>query len=169
MSIELTFGGSDKALLERIRAKGAQIVRSVLREMDIDMLKLQAHIVRDKLSGQVLKRGPNTPGHSGGTLAASIRKGETELVGTEIVGQVLGAGGDAWYGRLHEFGTTSSYEIVAINKKALRFFIDGRAIIRRSVMHPPIKERSFMRSSLEDMRSQIIEDLQNAAARGLNE
>jgi hypothetical protein len=151
--------------LSSVRERGSVITAAIVRAMYLDLLKLQRHIVADKLSGQVLNRGPNRPGHSGGELARSIRIVEPTLAGDNVVGQVLGAGGTAWYGVVHEYGGTRSYDIYPVNAKALLFQINGENIFRKHVLHPPLPERSFMRSALADMSEQIVADLQEAASK----
>ena len=47
-----------------------------------------------------------------------------------------------------------------MNKKALAFMLGGKQVFARRVQHPPIQERSFMRSSLEEMRPGIIAGLE---------
>lgn len=153
---------SDQAVLAHLEAKLPKILQALTDKLTVDMAKLQAHVVGDKLSGQVLQ-------HRTGKLAASIIAGEAELAGDKITGSVSGAGGPAFYGRFHEYGTTNAYTIVPTNKKALAFMLGGKQVIVRSVLHPPIQERSFMRSSLADLRDQIVADLQAAFEEGAHE
>ena len=41
--------------------------------------------------------------------------------------------------------------------------VGGKLVFARRVNHPPAKERLFLRSSLDDMRDQIITRLSSAA------
>src|SRR5260370_41616619 len=98
---------------------------------------LQAKIVNQKLQGAVLA-------HRSGKLAGSVRV--VEAVPAEVMrGYVTAGGSVAYYARYHEYGTQDSYTIVPINKKALAFMLDGKLLILRSVLNPPIKEKRFMR------------------------
>lgn len=147
--------------VSEIRARTSQILQAVRLKMNGLMIALQAHIVGDKLSGQVLK-------HRSGKLANSIRVNTAEIAGETVTASVQGAGGPAFYGRLHEFGTSNSYRIVPVNKKALSFLLDGKQVIVRSVIHPPIKERSFMRTSFAEMQGRIVEGVRQAFLGSVN-
>jgi hypothetical protein len=155
--LSLSFGGTDKQVLESLRLKFPRILEALRVKMDALNIALQAKIVGQKLSGQVLQ-------HRTGKLGNSIRVIPAKIQGqSSIIGSVEGAGGPAFYGRFHEFGTSRSYTIVPVNKKALAFALGGgKELIVKSVLHPPIKERSFLRSSQKEMQAQIISGLQDA-------
>ena len=122
------------------------------RELSRDV----ANLVRRKLSGEVLNVVT-------GNLRRSIFE-DVEDMGTAVFGRVYGAG-DVPYGAIHEFGgMTNAHEIVARNAKALHFILNGEDVYRRRVMHPGARmpERSFMRSSLADMRAEIEDRLRAA-------
>jgi len=125
------------------------------RELSRDV----ANLVRRKLTGEVLNVRT-------GNLRRSIFEDVQDL-GTAVFGRVYGAA-DVPYGTIHEFGgSTNAHEIVARNAKVLHFIMGGEDVYRRRVMHPGAKmpERSFMRSSLTDMRTEI-EDRLRAAVLG---
>jgi hypothetical protein len=151
MSIRITFSGDDRvqALLQR---KRQQIFRALELKINSLMLRLQAKIQGEKLSGQVLKQRT-------GTLKRSIEVIPVEQKGDALAGGVRGGGGPAFYGRFHEYGTSNSYTIVPVNKKALAFIMGGKQVIVKKVVHPPFPERSFMRSSLEEMNDEIVTEL----------
>jgi hypothetical protein len=189
--IRITFGGSDQRFLARVREKGPQVEAALTKALDVLMLKLQRHIVADKLSGQVLAQ-------RSGKLAASVNKEPTERRGDQIIGRVSAAAGPAFYGRIQEMGGTRAYTITPVNKKALAFFPSGSlgggggisplakseisglykhgalrtnkfgkfnsygGVVVKSVQHPPLPARPFMRPSLEDMRGEIVARLQEA-------
>lgn len=151
--ITLTFGGSDERLVASWQERVGRVAPAVVRALNTLHTQLQSYIVSEKLSGQVLQ-------HRTGKLAGSIRVALAETSGDRVVGSVQGAGGVAPYGRYHEYGTTSEYEIVPTRAKALAFQIGGSTVFARRVQHPPIQERSFMRTGLQDMKPQIVEGLQ---------
>jgi len=188
MTVKIEFGGSDKKVAAWLSGKGPVFIYALATRLNILMLQLQSHIVRDKLSGQVLHRRT-------GKLAGSIIAYPAEASGTMLIARVEGAGGPAWYGRVHEFGGDHDYDIFPVNKKALAFFpqgygqvTGGRQILRgmnqrtnlsrhmkaivqfgeaggvvvRSVHHPALPARPFMRPSAVEMRPQIVRDLQSA-------
>lgn len=155
-------GGSDARTVESVRAKLPKILDALEVKMNELHARLQQKIQTEKLSGQVLH-------HRTGKLINSIRMIPAETTGAQLVGYVEGAGGPAWYGRLHETGTGNSYEIVPVGKKALAFLVQGKQVIVRRVRHGPIQERSFMRTSLEEMQPTIVSEMQEAVARAIEE
>jgi len=129
----------------------ADKVRGILKvAMEREWFALQAHVVQDKLSGQVLRRRT-------GVLASSINVGgadsATEFLEspTELVGRV---GTKVWYGRIHEFGGT--FEVKEHSRT-----VDGResTVKAHTVTFP---ERSFLRSGLVDRTSSIRDSIQSA-------
>jgi hypothetical protein len=160
--LKISFDGTDAQLMTYLRSRMG-VVREALRvKMTGLMIMLQAHIVGEKLSGQMLQ-------HRTGKLIDSVRLNPDPAVAseTEVEGGVQAGGGPAWYARpLHD--GTGPYEIVAKNKKALMFVLDGKTIFCKRVMHPGLKARPFMTSSLDEMRGTITEGLQEAANEGLS-
>lgn len=142
-------------VVSEIQRRKPTILEAVRLKMDGLNIALQSHIVADKLSGQVLH-------HRSGKLANSVRVNPAKIDGDTISGSVEAAGGPAGYGKLHEYGTDKPYRIVPINKKALAFLLDGKQVIVKSVLHPPIKERSFARSSFAEMQDSIVTGIQAA-------
>jgi hypothetical protein len=151
--LKLSFNNSDARVAASIRAKGPQIVQAVLRRMNVLMLELQAKIVGQKLQGQVLA-------HRTGKRAARIRVVPAVVEGTSVIGEVQGAGGPAFYGRVHEFGGT--FSIPAHERKLggikdkMKARMAGGMVRAHSAVFP---QRSFMRTSLEEMRGRIFEGL----------
>ena len=154
--------GSDTRVVAMLRAKAPLLIERLSAKLNLIMYKLKAHIVGDKLSGQVLNA-------RSGTLRGSIRVNEATDSGETLSASVEGGGGPALYGRFHEFGTSNAYEIVPVNKKALAFEMGGQKIVVRSVMHPPIAERSFMRTGFEDIRPTILPTLREGIHEALKE
>ncbi len=140
------------ATIRGLLPKITEAIRKRLDELDA---KLQRKIQTEKLSGQVLH-------HRTGKLINSIRMIPAKVAGPKVAGYVEGGGGPAWYGKIHEYGTDRAYEIVPVNKKALAFMLNGKQVFATKVQHPAFQERSFMRSSLAEMKDQIHADLQDA-------
>jgi hypothetical protein len=147
----------DNGFTEFLRSRMPTVQAAIARALYGQMLNLQRHIVGDKLSGQVLH-------HRTGKLIDSIRLDPPQPVvePDQITAGVVGGGSLAPYGIIHEYGTDSSYEIVPTVKKALAFMVDGQQVIVRRVTHPPFPERSFMRSSFDDLRQTIIDGVQGS-------
>ncbi len=175
--IRLSFNGSDQVVYDWLMTKRPRLLEAIRVELDAQDIALQGHIVGDKLQGQVLH-------HRSGKLGASIRVVSAVIEGNMVSGGVEGAGGPAWYGRVHEYGGT--YSIAATTRrqgrgasgKVLRLLTRGGAVRSsiRSISTKPVKahertfpERSFMRSSLEDFRQQIIDAVQNKVTEVLAE
>ncbi|MBF6560539.1 MAG: HK97 gp10 family phage protein [Candidatus Binataceae bacterium] len=147
----------DRALIARLDAIPTRERHELARAVTKLALKLQRKVQR-KLSGQVLKVRT-------GTLRSSINT-ETRTSESEVTATV---GTNVKYGRFQEFGVSHAWLIEARNARSLRFEIGGRTIFRRSVRHPPLPERSFLRSALAEMRPQIEAGLTAAVDAALKE
>lgn len=104
--------------MEAFRRQADIIVGRLLRQLMLSMIKLQAYIVTEKMSGQVLR-------HITGKAAGSIRVEEVVVSGNTLTGSVVGGGGPAFYLNIQEKGGTREYEIKPVHKKALAFFPSG--------------------------------------------
>ena len=117
-----------------------------------------ADLVKNKLSGAVL----NT---SSGALRDSIAAGVT--ADSDGVVASVGSEGDVKYAAIQEYGgKTSAHEILPVKGDVLAFVAgDGQHFARR-IEHPGsvIPERSYLRSSLEDMKDEILAALASTAA-----
>ena len=88
-----------------------------------------------------------------------------------VIGKVAQSG-DVKYGGIHEFGgRTPAHVIEAKKAAALHFVMGGKDVFAKRVNHPgsQMPERSFMRSSLRDLRDEIIDRLQAAVKRGMEQ
>jgi phage gpG-like protein len=117
-----------------------------------------ADLVKNKLSGAVL----NT---SSGALRDSIAANVT--ADSDSVLASVGSEGDVKYAAIQEYGgKTSAHEILPVKGDVLAFVAgDGQHFARR-IEHPGsmIPERSYLRSSLEDMKDEILAALASTAA-----
>lgn len=150
----------DKEVVAHLMAFPPSLREELKREVSKQTLLLKAHVVEQKLSGQVLKRRT-------GTLAGSIGVELSDTAGG-VIGRVGTLNKAVKYARLHEYGgRTEPHEIVA-KGKALRFQLaNGAILFRKSVMHPGSRmpERSFLRSSLSERRSSIQTGMDSAVTR----
>lgn len=130
------------AMPERVRARLQYTVNLLA-------IKLQTHVRADKLMGQVLHRRT-------GALGRSIQQTVTSTA-TSVTGKVYSSG-DVTYGRIHEYGAVFQRRVT----KAW-----GRDVKnpRDVTFHYP--ERSFMRSSLQDMRDEIVQKMKEAVSEGM--
>jgi hypothetical protein len=104
---------------------------------------VQTDVIQNKLHGQVLNQ--RTGNLARNTIALPVEDSGDIVVGT------VGVGSTAWYGKVHEFGTTDSYDIYPVRAKALAWMGFGGMVFAKHVVHPPFKERSFLRSSLREL------------------
>lgn len=138
-----------KAIPENVRAK--------LRAVIVRDGKELASLVRGKLSGSVLKV-------RSGKLLNSIRTEMVENANT-IYGRVYSKG--VPYAAIHEYGgQTKPHDIYPKNVKALHFMVGGASVFAGMVHHPgsKIPERSYLRSSLAEMKSALIADITKAGS-----
>lgn len=69
------------------------------------------------------------------------------------------------YAYVNEFGGSGWYPIVPVNANYLAFMgRDGKQVFTKLVNHPPAKERSYLRSSLEEMQDQIYTEIKASVA-----
>lgn len=111
---------------------------------------LSGAISKDYLRGQVLKRRT-------GTLARAVQH---RMIADDV--GIVGVGKEAWYGKLHEFGVNKTWEIKPKHAKALRFIVQGEVVYTKRVMHPGLKEKSFMRRGLRENRSRLVDIINKA-------
>lgn len=151
--ISLGFDGSDSRIVEILRAKGGAIAGQLVPTMDALDIKLQRYIQAEELQGQVLH-------HRTGKLANSIRAIPAHAEGTEIVGAVEGAGGPAWYGRVHEDGGMFLARRVLHHPPHPIRRRDGARVMTGTPYEIRFPKRSFMARGQEVMRSEIERTLQ---------
>lgn len=154
MRIEAVIIGTPQAVA-RFKAAPEKARLAVFDAVKRQWFRLQAYVVQNKLSGQVLKRRT-------GTLASSINVGgaqtatEIEQTPKEIIAKV---GTKVKYGRIHEEG--GAFKVPAHERLITQAF--GNPItptvvhVGAYVAHYP--QRSFLRSSVRDLSARIREDL----------
>jgi hypothetical protein len=137
----------------------ARVVAALTATMSENMAREAAEIQR-KLSGEVLQV-------RSGRLLGSVQINPPEADGEFITGSVQAGGEDVPWGVFQEYGTSGPYTIEASAAKALAFEVGGETVFAKSVTHPGLEERSFMRSTADDLRDQGYEDYQTAVAAAL--
>lgn len=164
MNFKITLVG-DRALVGRLNRMGVDLQTALVRKVTALAIKLNAYIVTQKLAGQVLNK-------VSGALARSISN-KVEATVKAVYGYVFSSG-DVKYAGIHEFGgRTSPHDIYPVKAKALRFALggggpggeNGTVQFAKVVHHPGsvMPERSFMRSGLRDMASEISRELKMTA------
>jgi phage gpG-like protein len=124
-----------------ILALGPKLSQIVMRRMHVVAIGVQGHVVRNKLSGQVLRNRTGTLRRSINQKVVASNEGVFGTVGTNVI-----------YARPHELGFKGTVTV----RDHVRHAKGGRASVvkthRRKVELPV---RSFLRSSLEDKRDWI--------------
>ena len=137
-------------------------LRVALAAKAADLAAALADRVRnDKLAGAVLNV-------RSGALRDSIAA-EVEVDGAGVVASV-GSVGDIKYAAIQEYGgKTAAHEILPSKAQALALMAGGAEHFARKVEHPGslIPERSYLRSSLDEMSDEIVAALAEAAAEAL--
>lgn len=142
----------DRDLIGRLERLPSSLRAVLERRVRGLTLRLQA-LVQRKLSGQVLNVVT-------GALRRSIQS-EVTVTAEAVVGRVYSSG-DVKYARIHEMGGKTRAHLIEPKKgKMLKFAMGGNTVFARSVNHPGsvMPERSFLRSSLRDMRGEITRSL----------
>lgn len=168
--LKATLNNSDVRIEAALGVKSARLMEVLTAKMTVLMTRLQAKIVNEKLSGQVLSQ-------RSGVAAGSVANPRAEVAGTSVVGILDWAGGPAWYLRLHNIGGDHEYAINPIYSasetrklgrgtlqphRVLHFLINGKDVFTRYVFHPPAKGRHFIEASVEEMRGQFVTGLKEA-------
>ena len=151
--IELGIGG-DEAAAERFASMAARVHRRLLDAVAAGGMALQAHVVQDALSGQVLKA-------RSGRLKDSIAVTLSDN-GDGVAARI---GSDAPYAAIQEFGgKTAPHVIIARNAAVLAFRLGGRTVFARRVQHPGsrLPARPFLRPALADQADRIRDSLRAA-------
>jgi hypothetical protein len=191
--IKISIDRTQEAAEEAIARKAAKMVPALLSEMTRLMLLLQKKIVGEKLQGQVLAHRTGKLSRSIKALKA-FSDGE-RIVGVvegaggpAWYGQVHEFGGKTSYLILPKYK-----KALAFFPQGVSNVTGGRAILRgmkqtsnlkkrsssiskfsglggvvvQAVRHPPLPQRSFMKTSLMEMRDQIVNDLQLVLVKAL--
>jgi hypothetical protein len=137
------------------KTKGGRAAEVLFVRVNQLMHQLASRVVTEKLSGNPLHRRT-------GVLAGSVHATETTISATKISGAVEAASGPAFYGVAHEYGTTGPYEITAVRARALQFVVGGREVYAKSVMHPAMPQRAFMRPTEVESADWIRNELEAA-------
>ena len=146
----------DRELVAKFDAMPQRVHDALLAKVTALALKLEDKVKSEKLSGQVLNVKT-------GALRRSIFETVTDNA-TSVIGKVASSG-DVKYAAIHEFGgTIPAHDIYPVNAKALAFMLGGKQVFASVVHHPGsvMPERSYLRSSLDDMRDEIIDGLREA-------
>jgi phage gpG-like protein len=142
--------GDQRLIAKLNRLAGGDLQSGIARTMLRLAMELKG-LVQQKLSGPVLQT-------RSGRLRGSI---QSQVQQTDV-GVEASVSTDVPYAPFQEFGVPHSWEIRPRTARALAFEVNGQTIFAMHVTHPPLPERSFMRSALREMAPQIRSELQAA-------
>lgn len=151
----------DKEIARRFRALPDGIRSRVTESIGRLILKLQRKVMQEKLSGQVLKVRTGTLRRSIDQRLVTDNGAVTGVVSTNVK-----------YGKKHEYGSTETVTVkehVRLVRQAWGKQLKHPvwATVKAHAMKQNIKERSFLRSALDDMKPEILAELDRAVAEGI--
>ncbi|USN16573.1 hypothetical protein POLEWNIK_00470 [Brevundimonas phage vB_BpoS-Polewnik] len=159
MIVNIVVNG-DTEVIAKFKSMPAAVHAALLQKVHALSLKLEAYVKKNKLSGQVLNR-------KSGRLIRSI--GSRVLDGDKSVFGIVFQSADVPYGGIHEYGGKTSAHVITPKKaKVLAFTKAGATVFARKVNHPGSKmpTRSYMRSSLREMSTEISLGMKEAIVKG---
>lgn len=142
---------------ELVERKQLRLMEAIEEKVGI-LTEQMYQMVEDKLSGGVLNVVT-------GALLSSVVLNAIQVSGMSFEGSVEIPEGSPEHliGLVHELGGEGYYIIEPVNAQALAFVVDGKLVITRRVNHPPALQRSFLRSTLDEMGDYIFEELNQTA------
>jgi len=161
MLVEISIVG-DKELIARLDKMPTAIRQALELKVTSLALRLEKLVKTGKLNGQVLNR-------ISGRLARSINNKVT-VTANSVFAKVFSAG-DVKYAAIHEYGGQTAPHIIEPKKaQALAFMGAGGMVFAKKVNHPGSKmpQRSFMRSALRDMSTEISLGMKKAVVDAAN-
>ena len=155
--IDFAVTGDDR-VITMLRASVPRITSGVRESIGRIVLRLTRYVKEQKLSGQVLK-----------TRTGTLRRKINGRVSEDSVGITGTTGVKLSYAAAHEYGLDKVETVKAHLRTIKQAF--GKQLaspiqvnVGQSSRHMILPERSFLRSSLRDLRSEIFEDLDQAVA-----
>lgn len=154
---ELVFTATPEEVL---RWNEGRFFAAVTSRMGMLMDRLRAKI-NANLHGDVLQA-------RSGRLAGSLSAVTVSREGDTIIGE-LSAGEGVPYAAVHEFGGQGVYQIVAVNKQALKMMLGSKEeIFRKAVTHKAALKRSYFLSAIDSMEEEFLEGLREACIEGIS-
>jgi phage gpG-like protein len=151
----------DKEVSRRLRALPDGIRSRVTESIGRLTLLLQAKVVRDKLSGQVLNVRTGTLRRSIDQRLVSDGEAVTGIVSTNLK-----------YAKAHEYGSNQPVTVrehLRLVKKAFGKDLKTPvwATVKAHSAKQNLPERSFLRTALADMKPEILAGIDKAVAEGI--
>lgn len=162
MIVNVTITG-DRQLIGRLRSMPQAVQQALYVKLLALSLKMEALVKTGKLNGQVLNRIT-------GALARSIHSKVDRDV-QSVIARVYSSG-DVKYAGIHEFGGRTAAHIIEPKKASVLAFSGKNGMVfTKRVNHPGSKmpERSFLRSSLHDMSTEISRGMKEAVVKAVQQ
>ena len=147
--LSLSLDGAE-ALQARLDAFPAALATGLAAKAQDLASALADKVKFEKLSGEVLNA---RSGALRDSISAEVASDDDEVSAS------VGSYGDVKYAAIQEYGgKTGAHEILPDKAKVLAFLVGGAMRFARRVEHPGsvIPERSYLRSSLEEMSDEIL-------------
>lgn len=148
----------DTEVIARLDAMPLELQALLLAKTQDLARQIHDAVVNGKLAGEVLHI-------RSGALARSIQQ-DVEASDFTVAGRVY-SDGSVPYAAIHEYGgQTRAHDILPTQAKALAFLIGGQQVFAKVVHHPgsTIPERSYLRSTLAEWKSAILQAYQEASS-----
>lgn len=160
--IELSFrNDSDLKVVAFLEKFTPRLRVELTKEMWRVVITLANVIGTEKLS----ERGPTTLGNVTGNLRRAVmQSGDVKTDGNSIVG-TIGIPQEAKYGVYHELGA----HVPEVVNKLMVFESGGETVFTRRHKAFDLPQRSFLRSTLHERQTWIMERLNAAVARTISE
>lgn len=159
----------DRELVARLTSMPDRVKRELAKKVTVLSLRLESKI-KQKLSGDVLNVV------SGNLRRSIFAKVPPSVTSTSVIGGASSSG-DVKYAGIHEFGGTINHPggtPYIVTEAGAQFISKAAAAGMKTPPpvtkpHPiPMPEKSFMRTSLAEMRSEIVEGLSEAVKVGMS-
>ena len=148
----VTVTGAEQ-VIEQFNAIEGRVHGSLLAVINSLALQLEAHVKQDKLEGQVLNK---VTGKLQGSIMSDVEDDASRIIGRGYSSTAVN------YAAIHEYGGWIP-DRYPVNGEVLHWVnAAGQDVFAKFARGFNMPERSFLRTSLEDYRSRIIEGMTKA-------
>jgi hypothetical protein len=151
---QIKFRVNSSSIQESFPSTGDAIIAALTARVNKVHGDLQKKIL-GKVDGGILK----TRTHK---LSGSVRLIPAVISGDKIVGGVQAGGGPALYAKFLEDGSAPHVIMPKDPKGVLAFMVGGKQVFAHKVNHPGTKAYLFMKGTLAEEQTSIVEQLQDA-------
>lgn len=151
----------DTRVIEGLGRLPSAINQALYKKILTLALRMERNVKVGKLNGQVLNR-------ISGALSRSIQH-EVLRSESRVLGKVFSSG-DVKYAAIHEYGGVTAPHIIVPKKASVLAFAGASGMVfAKKVNHPGSKmpERSFLRSTLTDMSTEISLGMKEAVVQAV--